>query len=333
MQIKYLHKNIYRLYALFLPEKIKSEYMKCCEQLVAHWEKLHKNKVPDKTKQEILGISKATYYRKKKQLKTGIVLSKRPKNVRKSKFSKEIYDLVKKIILEHPTYGKAKIAVILNRDYNVEISESSVGRILKTLNFPKSRSCPRYRCKRKRKFNSYAKRLPFKSYGELTIGENLQIDHMQCTLNGITVRVFVACEKQSKWLHGDIYSKANSKNAAKFLREVIKNAKFPIKSIQVDGGSEFMKEFEETCKELNIPLYVLPPASPKINGNVERANRTITEEFFSKTLADSLGALRFELKQYIKEYNSFRPHGSLKGKTPLMYIEEELNKSTKTRVK
>ena len=94
-----------------------------------------------------------------------------------------------------------------------------------------------------------------------------------------------------------------------------------------------MKEFEETCKELNIPLYVLPPASPKINGNVERANRTITEEFFSKTLADSLGALRFELKQYIKEYNSFRPHGSLQGKTPLMYIEEELNKSTKTRVK
>ena len=76
---------------------------------------------------------------------------------------------MKKIRLEHPTYGKAKIAVILNRDYNVEISESSVGRILKTLNFPKSRSCPRYRCKRKRKFNSYAKRLPFKSYGELTI--------------------------------------------------------------------------------------------------------------------------------------------------------------------
>ena len=88
--------------------------------------------------------------------------------------------------------------------------------------------------------------MPFKSYGELTIGENLQIDHMQRTLNGVTVRVFVACEKQSKWLHGDIYSKANSKNAAKFLREVIKNAKFPIKSIQVDGGSEFMKEIEYT---------------------------------------------------------------------------------------
>ena len=44
MQIKYLHKNIYRLYALFLPEKIKSEYMKCCEQLVAHWENCTKIK-------------------------------------------------------------------------------------------------------------------------------------------------------------------------------------------------------------------------------------------------------------------------------------------------
>ncbi len=132
---------------------------------------------------------------------------------------------------------------------------------------------------------------------------------------GLPYVFFCSLRKQSKWLHGDIYSKANSKNAAKFLREVIKNAKFPIKSIQVDGGSEFMKEFEETCKELNIPLYVLPPASPKINGNVERANRTITEEFFSKTLADSLGSLYFGLNEYIKEYDYFNAHSDLKLET------------------
>ncbi len=39
-----------------------------------------------------------------------------------------------------------------------------------------------------------------------------------------------------------------------------------------------MKDFEATCKELNIPLFVLPHTSLKINGSVERMNRIITEE-------------------------------------------------------
>jgi len=61
------------------------------------------------------------------------------------------------------------------------------------------------------------------------------------------------------------------------LLEYVQKVPFKIKSIQVDGGSEFMAEFEDACQELNIPLIVLPPASPKYNGGVERANRTFRE--------------------------------------------------------
>jgi IS30 family transposase len=58
------------------------------------------------------------------------------------------------------------------------------------------------------------------------------------------------------------YSSANSKNARDFLiNKVLKQFPFKVKSIQVDGGSEFRKHFEEACKELNIEL--LPPYSPK----------------------------------------------------------------------
>lgn len=52
-----------------------------------------------------------------------------------------------------------------------------------------------------------------------------------------------------------------------------------------------MKDFESTCEKLKIPLFVLPSASPKINENVERMNRIITEEFLHETL-DSLVDLR-----------------------------------------
>ena len=47
---------------------------------------------------------------------------------------------------------------------------------------------------------------------------------------------------------------------------------WPIKAIQIDGRSEFMADFENACQERNIPLYVLPPRSPKLNGAVERCN-------------------------------------------------------------
>jgi len=38
--------------------------------------------------------------------------------------------------------------------------------------------------------------------------------------------------------------------------------------------------FEEECQKRGIKLFVLPPYSPKLNGGVERANRTHTEEFY-----------------------------------------------------
>jgi len=55
---------------------------------------------------------------------------------------------------------------------------------------------------------------------------------------------------------------------------------FPIRALQVDGGSEFAAESEAVCQQRGLRLFVLPPRSPKLNGAVERANRTHTEEFY-----------------------------------------------------
>ncbi len=73
-------------------------------------------------------------------------------------------------------------------------------------------------------------------------------------------------------------------------------APYKILSIQVDGGSEFMADFETACEQMKIPLIVLPPARPKYNGGVERGNRTFREEFYDccDLIADSIGAMRFE---------------------------------------
>lgn len=36
-----------------------------------------------------------------------------------------------------------------------------------------------------------------------------------------------------------------------------------------------MADFDDECPKLNIPLYVLPPVTPKYNGGVEHANRML----------------------------------------------------------
>ena len=84
-------------------------------------------------RQEIVGISRSTYYLHKKilqKLEKGIFpASKKPKQVNKPKWGEAEIQLVLRIRRENQTYGKAKIAVILKRDFRQTMSESTVGRI------------------------------------------------------------------------------------------------------------------------------------------------------------------------------------------------------------
>ena len=70
-------------------------------------------------------------------------------------------------------------------------------------------------------------------------------------------------------------------------------------------------------------LFRLPPRSPKLNGHVERAQRTHTEEFYE--LYDGgldIAALSRPVLNWERLYNTFRPHHSLDGRTPAEYLEQ-----------
>ena len=153
-------------------------------------------------------------------------------------------------------------------------------------------------------------------------GEMVQIDHMSVYLNSKGIKHFKAICPKTRFMVAHAYSRATSINAANFLALVLAKMPFKVKSIQVDGGSEFMKDFEDACAELKIDLYVLPPKSPKYNGNVERANGITRDEFYSQyTGLFNTKDLNVSLEQYQAMYNGYRPHQSLNYQTPMEYIQ------------
>lgn len=336
MQIKGLHKNIYRLYSYARTQECLEVYRQKYQKQVQLWEKLATENVSLKLLQETTGISRATYYRHKKILKNldnGVAPpSKTPKSLNKPKWGEPHKQLVLQIRRANPTYGKEKIAVILKRDHGQTISQSTVGRILKYLIIKNliTRSPSALRTKRKRVFKKHAKAWEFKDYQTMKLGERVQIDHMTVTKNGITVKHFQAWERKSKYINASVYSNAKASSARRFLIEFVKRAPFVIESIQVDGGSEFMAEFEDGCADLGLPLIVLPPRKPEYNGGVERGNRIFREEFYNRSdlLEDSVRGMQAELNKAIVKYNTYRPHRNLKGMTPMEYIKTTLSEAS-----
>jgi hypothetical protein len=85
-------------------------------------------------------------------------------------------------------------------------------------------------------------------------------------------RAFTAYDPIDKWTVGKGFNRASAQAAAAFLDKIVADMPFPVKAIQVDGGSELMAEFEVACQTKGIVLYVPPPRSRQMNSAVERRN-------------------------------------------------------------
>jgi transposase len=280
---------------------------------------------------ETLQIKRSTLYRWKKAYKihglSGLENEdRRPLRVRKKTWSvqveKDIYHLRK----QYPVWGKAKLTVLYNRNHTQKLSESTVGRILsklvaKGVIMPVRKLLGRKE-RKKRVFSGHAQRWEYgmESTGP---GDLIQVDHLTTSVPGIgTVKHFNAICPTTKYMVSQVYHEATSKNASDFFELIRQQFPFPILSIQVDGGSEFMAEFEKICMMYSVPLFVLPPRRPQYNGNVERMNGTTRTEFYTLyATASSLHILRNKLQKYDHLYNFVRPHMGIDLLTPHQFCE------------
>jgi transposase InsO family protein len=113
-----------------------------------------------------------------------------------------------------------------------------------------------------------------------------------------------------------LYKKRTAANTLDFLDQIMDSLPFPIQCIQTDRGQEFFAyEVQKRLIEYGIKFRPIRPASPHLNGKVERSQRTDLDEFYSSIDIKSLN-LEEELGLWKHYYNWHRPHSSLGGETP-----------------
>ncbi len=252
--------------------------------------------------------------------------SSRPRRVKRPTWTLQQVGAVQRVREQYPRWGKAKLVVLLGRE-GIKLSASMVGRILRHLKHTGQLVEPVPRRtgvrKRSRITRLHAVRKP-KEYVAQKAGDIVQIDTQDVyPLPGMHLKHFTATDVVCKWSVCSLHSRATALTAKAALDEVLERMPFWVVAIQIDGGSEYMAEFEQACKDKAIKLFLLPPRSPKLNGTVERSHRTHQEEFYEVTQAEGTAeAIRKELRQWEDTYNTVRPHQALGYKTPLEYLQE-----------
>jgi hypothetical protein len=62
-----------------------------------------------------------------------------------------------------------------------------------------------------------------------------------------------------------------------FLDKLTADMPFPVEAIQVDGGSEFMAEFEAECQRRKLKLYVVGPEEWRFRLQAKLTNGGVLE--------------------------------------------------------
>lgn len=94
---------------------------------------------------------------------------------------------------------------------------------------------------------------------------------------------------------------------------------FRVEVIQTDNGAEFGSQFHYHVLDRGIRHVYIKPATPRLNGKVERSHRIDQEEFYRMldgAMIDDTKLFNDRLQEWENFYNYHRPHGSLDGQTP-----------------
>lgn len=185
-------------------------------------------------------------------------------------------DVAGKIVYLRQSYhfGPLKIAMYLKRYHDITISSSGVWRILVRLDMNRLPASQRYK----------RRELRWKRYEKARPGHHVQKDvKFLEPLPGAGKRryyQYTAIDDCTRLRVLRVYPKHDQKTAIQFLDYVLEKLPFQVETIQTDNGAEFQAAFHWHVLDRGIKHTYIRPATPRLNGKVERSHRIDAEEFY-----------------------------------------------------
>ena len=137
------------------------------------------------------------------------------------------------------------------------------------------------------------------------------------------INIMDECSRKALWT--EAHHSITAKKLIEVLGQVVEWRGKP-SYIRCDNGPEFISDqLKQWADKNGIDIRFIQPGKPSQNGLIERLNGTLRRECLNLEWFISLPKLNDRIQQWWKEYNSIRPHSSIKYMTPDEM--EELNQN------
>ena len=212
-------------------------------------------------------------------------------------------DIVKRILdMRSERNQCAEILHHRIREEGIFVSLSSVKRVLKRNGISKF--------SRWKKWHTYpARPLPEKP------GILVEIDTIHDGPHDDRLYVYTLIDVCSRVAHAVPEQHINTHLSLRFVREAKILLPFSVQTIQSDHGPEFSKWFTKQIVHDGVAHRHSRVRTPNDNAHLERFNRTLQEECLNR-IPRSFKSWQKEIPEYLRYYNTERPHMGIKFKTP-----------------
>lgn len=171
--------------------------------------------------------------------------------------------------------------------------------------------------------SKYSKWKKWHQYPERSLPEKpgilVEIDAVHEGVPSDRLSAYALIDVCSRWAYAEPAQRVHSRATSHFLRKATGIAPFSFKTIQTDHGSEFSKWFTKIVVHDGMSHRHTRVRTPTDNGHVERFIRSLQDECLHK-ISRTMRSWRREIPQWLRYYNTERPHMGLNFKTPLEVV-------------
>lgn len=221
----------------------------------------------------------------------------------------------------HPTWGYRTITKVIRRDNHLFVNRKKIRRMMRDMSvytiYPKPNLSKRYHAQ-------YIRPYLLRNLNITRPDQVWGVDITYIRMEKGFMYLFIIIDWYSRYIVDFELSNTLEKSfVIDCLKRALRNRKPEI--INSDQGSHFTNpDYLELLQEAQVKVSMDGKGQALDNVRTERFFRTLKYDLIYINEFDNPRALRKALSDYIKEYNTYRPHSSIKDLCPAQVYNNDL---------